>query len=169
MKSFIKYIKEVALGIWNLILGMKVTMDNFWRPAVTEQYPENRGTQVYADRFRALLVMPHDEKNEHKCTACKICEMNCPNGTIKISTKQEVDEVTGKAKKALDVYTYDLGTCIFCDLCVTTCPSDAIAWSNAFEHAVFERNTLVEQLNKPGSKMAIKVKPAAPAPESEAK
>ena len=48
--------------------------------------------------------MPHDEQNQHQCTACLICMTNCPNGTIQITTRKEVDEETGKEKKVLDTY-----------------------------------------------------------------
>ncbi len=160
MRSLKKYISEVVKGLWNLILGMKITIINFFRPKITEQYPENRGEYEYFERFRAELTMPHNDKNEHKCTGCKICEMNCPNGTIKITVKQEMNEETGKPKRVLDQYFYDLGTCIFCDLCVQSCPSDAIEFTNAFEHSVFTRSKLVQQLNKEGSKLAVKAKPA---------
>ncbi len=167
MGSLKNYIIEVVKGLWNLILGMKITIINFFRPKITEQYPENRGEYEYFERFRAELTMPHNDKNEHKCTACKICEMNCPNGTIKITTKEEMNEETGKAKKVLDVYSYDLGTCIFCDLCVQTCPSDAIKWSNEFEHSVFTRSKLIGRLNREGSKLAPKEKPQAASTETK--
>jgi len=159
MKSVIEYIKKIVVGIWNLMLGMKITWINLFRKKITEQYPENRDTQVMFERFRGLLTMPHNANNEHKCTACGICQMNCPNGTIQVISKTETDEATGKSKKVLDQYLYNLGSCIFCDLCVQTCPSDAIAWSQKFEHSVFRREILLKQLNKPGSKMAEKVKP----------
>lgn len=42
--------------------------------------------------------------------------MNCPNGTINVVTKQVTDEETGKARKVLDRYVYDLGSCLFCQL-----------------------------------------------------
>ena len=35
---------------------MYVTMLNFCRPKVTQQYPENRGRREYGERFRALLT-----------------------------------------------------------------------------------------------------------------
>lgn len=159
------HIKNVIVGFWRLLQGMYVSMLNFLRPKITEQYPENRGKKVYFERFRGTLVMPHNAQNQHKCTACGICQMNCPNGTIKVMSKQEVNEETGKPARVLDAYYYDLGTCIYCALCTQTCPQNAIKWSNNFEHAVFERATLVKKLNNDGSQLEPKpvvVKPAAP-------
>jgi NADH-quinone oxidoreductase subunit I len=94
--------------------------------------------------------MPHNEKNEHKCTACGICEMNCPNGSIEILSKMVVQE-DGKKKKVLEKHIYHLGMCTFCNLCVKTCPSNAIVMGNDFEHAVFNRAKLTKVLNQPGS------------------
>lgn len=156
----IQYFKDLFLGIWALMKGMYITMLNFLRPKITEQYPENRGKKEYAERFRGELTMPHNEKNEHKCTACGICQMNCPNGTIHIVSKQITTE-EGKPKKVLDKYMYDLGSCTFCGLCTQNCPQKAIQWTNHFEHSVFDRSILVKQLNKEGSKVEEKkvVKP----------
>ena len=58
-----------------------------------------------------------------------------------------VDTWDGKKKRKLDKYVYDLGSCTFCQLCVTTCPQDALEFSNDFEQAVFTREKLVKQLN----------------------
>ena len=41
----------------------------------TEQYPENRSTLKLSDRFRGTLTMPHNDKNEHRCVACGLCQM----------------------------------------------------------------------------------------------
>jgi NADH-quinone oxidoreductase subunit I len=101
--------------------------------------------------------MPHDQNNEHACTACGICQMNCPNGSITVISKT-IDTAEGKKKRILDKYIYDLGSCSFCNLCVITCPSDAIAFSNHYENAVFTRSKLVEQLNSEGSKLREKKK-----------
>lgn len=156
----INYIKDLVSGIWALLQGMYITMLNFCRPKVTEQYPENRGKKVMFERFRGELVMEHNENNEHKCSGCGICQMNCPNNTIKIITKQVTLE-DGKTKKVLDQYLYDIGSCTFCSLCTQSCPQKAISWTTNFEHAVFTRSKLVKQLNKPGSKVAEKKAPAA--------
>lgn len=154
----VNYIKNIAIGIYRLMQGMYITMLNFVRPKVTEKYPENRDKVKPHDRMRGQLVMPHNENNQHKCTACTICMMNCPNGTIQITTRKEMDEETGKEKKVLDKYMYDLGSCTFCALCTITCPQDAIEWSNHFEHAMFTRAKLNTQLNKEGSSLMKKEK-----------
>ena len=164
MSSVSKYFSGLFTGIGSLLGGMAVTWKELWTKKVTQQYPENRDTLVISDRFRAELTMPHDENNEHACTACGICEMNCPNGTITVNFKM-IETEDGKKKKVLDTYKWDLGMCTFCNLCVLTCPSDAIKFENTFENAVFTRSKLMQQLNHEGSKMREKKKverPAAP-------
>lgn len=152
------HIKNILEGIWHLMQGMYVSLLNFIRPKVTEQYPENRGKVFPHQRMRGQLVMPHNENNEHNCTACGICQMNCPNGTIQVISKKETDEETGKEKKVLDRYIYDIGSCTFCAMCTMTCPQDAIDWTNEFEHSTFTRPKLYDRLNREGSVLMKKVK-----------
>lgn len=159
MKSITKYITSIFQAIFSLLTGMVVTIKEFFTKKVTEQYPENRKTTLNVfERVRGELVMPHDENNEHACTGCGICQMNCPNGTIKVVTKMVEMEEGAKPKKALDTYYYDLGMCSFCNLCVITCPSKAIKFQNTFENSVFTRDLLKETLNKEGSKVREKIK-----------
>lgn len=166
MGSVSQYFSDLFGGIKSLLTGMGVTWGEFWTKKVTMQYPENRDTLVISDRFRATLVMPHDENNEHACTACGICQMNCPNGTIKVVSKS-IETEDGKKKRILDHYTYDLGMCTFCNLCVLTCPSNAIQFSNNFENALFTRAKLVETLNREGSKLREKKKEPKPVVEKK--
>lgn len=155
MKSIITYIAEFFIGIRSLLLGMSVTWKELWTKKVTQQYPENRNSLIISERFRCELVMPHDQNNEHACTACGICQMNCPNGTISV-TSIMIEKEDGKKKKILDTYTWDAGMCTFCNLCVITCPSDAIKFNNQFENAVFTRSTLIQRLNHIDSKLKDK-------------
>jgi NADH-quinone oxidoreductase subunit I len=48
--------------------------------------------------------------------------------------------------------------CTFCELCIKTCPSNALAWGQEFEHAVFDRSKLTKVLNHPGSKIKKEAK-----------
>ena len=125
-------------GISTLATGMKTSIKVYFRKKVTEQYPENRKELKMFDRFRGTLNMPHNENNEHRCVACGLCQMACPNDTIKV-TSETVETEDGKKKKILATYEYDLGACMFCQLCVNACPHDAITFDQNFEHAVFDR------------------------------
>ncbi len=146
MSGIKEYFSSVGKGIKSLVQGMSVTGKELVTPKITECYPENRDTLQISDRFRAELTLIYDEEGRHKCIACGICQMNCPNGTINLTTKM-VDLPDGKKKRKLDKYMYDLGSCTFCMLCVTTCPQHALEFSNDFEQAVFQRESLVKQLN----------------------
>lgn len=145
MGSVKEYFTSLGSGIASLIKGMSVTGKEFITPKITERYPEDRETYKWPDRFRAILQFKYDKDGNHKCIACGSCERACPNGTITIETKM-VDTLTGKKRK-LDKYFYDLGSCTFCQLCVTSCPTGAIEFSNDFEQAVFTRSKLVKKLN----------------------
>ena len=160
----IKYIKDLFSGMYALLQGMYITNLNFWRPKVTEQYPEDRQTARQFERFRGELVFDMNDQNEHKCIACGLCARNCPNQSLEVITKSITTE-DGKTKKVLDKFLYDLGSCTFCSVCTQSCAQKAIKWSNNFEHAVFNRSALVKQLNPEGSK-AIERKPVVAAPKA---
>ena len=163
MGSVKDYFSSLGSGIASLLKGMQVTGKEFVTPKITEQYPEDRETRHVPDRFRAELKLIYDSEGNHKCIACGTCERNCPNGTITLETKM-VDTPAGTKKKKLDKYLYDLGSCTFCQLCVTSCPTGALEFSNDFEQAVFTRDKLVKKLNY----LPEKEEPA-PTPEELAK
>lgn len=146
MGSVKDYFSSLGKGIVSLVKGMEVTGKEFLTPKITERYPEDRNEMKIPERFRAVLELKYDDEGRHKCIACGICERNCPNGTISIQTKM-VDMPDGKKKRKLDNYFYDLGSCTFCQLCVTSCPQNALEFSNDFEQAVFTRAKLVKKLN----------------------
>ena len=146
MGSVKEYFSTLGSGIASLIKGMQVTGKEFVTPNITERYPEDRETVHVPERFRAILNLKYDADGRHKCIACGICERNCPNGTISLTTKM-VETPDGKKKKKLERYQYDLGSCTFCQLCVSSCPQDALEFLNDFEQAVFTREKLVKKLN----------------------
>lgn len=150
-----QYISEVLSGVQSLATGMRVTGGLLLRhnkEKITQQYPDNRDTLALPDRFRGEVVMPHDVNNEHACTGCTACELACPNGTIKIITKQDITP-EGKKKKALDTFVYHLQLCTMCNLCIEACPTDAIKMAQTFEHSVLDRSQLIKKLNRPESKL----------------
>ena len=160
MKEEKSYFGGLFCGIKTLCVGLKTTMREFFTPKVTEQYPENRKELKMFDRYRGRLVMIHNERNEHHCVGCGLCQMACPNDTLHVQTEMVTTD-DGKKKRQLVKYTYNLGSCIFCQLCVRACPHHAIAFSQEFENAVFDRSKLIVTLNHPGSKLEERPAPAA--------
>ena len=159
MGSVKDYFSPLGKGVASLVKGLEVTGKEFVTPKITERYPEDRDNMHIAQRFRATLELIYDAEGNHRCIACGTCERNCPNGTITIESKM-VDTWDGKKKKKLDRYVYVLGSCTFCQLCVVTCPTNALQFSNDFEQAVFSRGKLVKQLNN-------RPEPAEPEPTAE--
>ena len=149
------YFGSIAAGLKTLATGMKITWKEYFTPKSTEQYPENRKTTLHvAKRHRGRLVMLRDENGAVKCTACTLCEKTCPNGTIKI-TSQMVTNEEGKKKRQLVDYRYDLGDCMFCQLCVNACNFGAIEFTNDFENSTFDRDALVLHLDKEEYKSSL--------------
>lgn len=149
MENNQSYFGDLALGLKTLATGLKVTLKEYFTKKSTEQYPENRKTTLHvAKRHRGRLVFKRNEDGSYKCTACTLCEKACPNGTIKIVSQMVTNEETGKKKRQLVDYQYDLGDCMFCQLCTNACNFDAIEFTNDFENAVFDRGSLVLHLDK---------------------
>lgn len=155
MNSLNKYIRDFFHALHSLLTGLKTTMREFFTRKTTECYPENRAALTLSPRFRGTLVMPHDAENHHRCIACGLCQMACPNGTIRVVSRQETTS-EGKTVRVLDTYEYNLGSCMFCQLCVNACPHQAIAFDQEFEHAVFDKSKLLFQINKEGSSLEKK-------------
>ncbi|MDP4184753.1 MAG: 4Fe-4S binding protein [Bacteroidota bacterium] len=160
MRSIYKYFYDIFHGFYSLWTGMMTTGYYLVHPKkiLTQEYPDNRGTTLYiAERFHGEVVMPHDENNEHRCTACSLCQMSCPNGSIEVKSEM-IETPEGKKKKVLKQWIYHIDLCTFCGSCIDACPSDAIRMSNEFEHASYTKDAFLKVLNKPGSKLKSKEK-----------
>ncbi len=141
---FVRRLKQVG----ELLRGMRVTWGYLVRPSrvVTREYPENRETLTFPERFRGQVVMPHDAEGEHNCTACTLCEKACPNGSISILTTKNIAD-----KRVLGRFVYRLSSCTLCNLCIEACPFDAIHMGHQVDNveaASYERAALDLILNK---------------------
>ncbi len=142
------YFGEALAAVKTLGVGLKTTMKEYFTAKSTEQYPENRKTTLHiSKRHRGRLVFKRNADGSYRCTACTLCEKACPNGTIKILSEMVTTD-DGKKKRVLRDYQYDLGDCMFCQLCTNACNFDAIEFTNDFENSVFDRNSLVLHLDK---------------------
>lgn len=137
--------RGVARAAIALVKGLFITLWYFVRPStvVTQQYPENREELKMFDRYRASLVLIHEDDGYMRCTGCKVCQVACPNGSIIIHDQK--GEVSGK--KELEQFIWRLDTCTFCNLCVQACPHFAIEFSGDFESSVYDRRLLAYGIN----------------------
>lgn len=152
------FFADIVAGLRSLLQGMGITFRYFSHPStvVTQQYPENRATLKMFDRYRMRLSLPHDENGFHKCTACRICEQACPNGSINVVSRKGA--VTGKTE--LDRYIWRMDSCTFCNACVMACPFSCLKMNGDFECSVFDKSLLVFNLTRyagPTSTVLMKV------------
>src|SRR5512143_4141397 len=124
MKDFKKYFKNVWLGVYTVLVGMKITFSHLFTRAVTIQYPDERLQLPERERNRLFV-------NIDDCIGCDQCAKACPVTCIIIDTIKAVPgDIVGKTgstsqgkKKALFVpnFTIDFGKCCYCQLCVFPC------------------------------------------------
>jgi NAD(P)H-quinone oxidoreductase subunit I len=113
--------------------GMFLTFKHLFRPPITVQYPEEK-----------LAVSRRIRGNElvwfiDKCTGCATCAKSCPQGNIEIATHQSEED----NRYIVDKFEVDTGRCMFCGLCVESCPYEALAMGLSYERAQYRRNDLV--------------------------
>ncbi len=137
-----KSIAAFITGFISLLKGMAITLKYMFKKPITVQYPEEKRDMPL--RFRGRLALPVDsEKNDNRCTACMACVRACPNRTLEVT--RLIDE-TGKPKPRASVFRYNLGTCMFCNLCVEACTFAAIVMSDDYELSTENKDALTLEL-----------------------
>ncbi|MGO9832084.1 MAG: 4Fe-4S binding protein [Myxococcaceae bacterium] len=126
---------------------MRMTLINFLRPVSTVEFPAV--IRPRAERYRASFALLHDEQGDELCIGCLQCERICPSQVIaiKFGGKRE-SPITGKKRGYADDFLLDLSACIFCELCVQVCPTDAIVMTREQEVPAYAREDLVLTMAK---------------------
>ena len=131
-------------GAWTIVLGHWVTLVNFGRPKVTDQYPHRDPRRDWQPRpgYRGdFALITNKEAGRLNCTACMACANICPSGCIWI-------EGEGKAKDRVAVQFFvDTGLCQYCWLCVEACPFDAITMTPDYETAADSAAKLIRDID----------------------
>jgi NADH-quinone oxidoreductase subunit I len=116
-----------TLSLWDLLLGLRLTLRNLFVRKITVQYPEERAPQ--SPRFRGLHALRRYPNGEERCIACKLCQAVCPAAAITIESAVAPDGTRRTTR-----YDIDLFKCIYCGFCEEACPVDAIVETRIFEY-----------------------------------
>ena len=125
--------ERFGLGI---LKGLAITLKHLLRRPITTQYPEERLTVSRRTRGNELVW------SEKRCTGCVTCAKSCPQGAIEIITSIP-DSPEGNSYK-VEKFEVDSGYCIFCGLCVESCPYDALFLGYDYEKSRYRRGELVK-------------------------
>jgi len=135
-------VKDFISGIYNLLLGLKVTGLRLPEKSVTLQYPDEKWEMP--ERSRGIVVLLSDkETGELNCTACMLCMRACPTAAIQI--ERDKNE---KGKWYAKAFTVDNTICCFCGLCEDACNFDAIKLATYYENSVYNQSELVWDKDK---------------------
>jgi NADH-quinone oxidoreductase subunit I len=126
--------RELYSGCRSLVTGMRITLQQFFKPQVTVHYP--RETLRMPERYRGHIELVRDPQTGLSlCIACKSCEKACPSDCIAVDgVKKEGD----KRKSATD-FKVDFTKCSLCGSCVEVCPTDALRFSRRYNLASTSR------------------------------
>lgn len=134
LNKIFRRLKYLYLAFISLLIGMKVTIKNFFAPSITLNYPIKK--KKMSANFRGMV----DLKPE-ACVICYQCIKICPVAALDLTHKQVVVET--KKKNEITKFTYNAELCCFCGLCDEICPTDAIFMNKMYEVSVFDHKQVL--------------------------
>ena len=127
--------------LYELLIGLSITLKNFFARKVTIQYPEEKTPQ--SPRFRGLHALRRYPNGQERCIACKLCEAVCPALAITIES-----DVGADGTRRTTRYDIDLFKCIYCGFCEEACPVDAIVETRIHEYHMENRGENIMNKDK---------------------
>nr|XP_023908571.1 NADH-ubiquinone oxidoreductase 23 kDa subunit, mitochondrial-like [Quercus suber] len=124
-----------------MMRGMYVVLEQFFRPPYTIYYPFEKGP--ISPRFRGEHALRRYPTGEERCIACKLCEAICPAQAITIEAEERED-----GSRRTTRYDIDMTKCIYCGFCQESCPVDAIVEGPNAEYATETREELLYNKEK---------------------
>ncbi|HEV2394872.1 MAG TPA: NADH-quinone oxidoreductase subunit I [Verrucomicrobiae bacterium] len=133
--------REIYGGIKSLVIGLRITLGQFFKPIVTVQYP-HQALKMPA-RFRGHIELVRDPATgKPKCFVCKLCERACPSDCITVDgVKPE-----GAKRKTVTQYRLDFTKCSLCGSCVEACRDGAIRFSHDYNLASTHKEDFIMDL-----------------------
>lgn len=165
----LNYFRNIWLGVWTVVIGLRLTLIHLFSPNVTVQYPDEQ--YPIPDNARNRLKLDPD-----LCDACNRCVRACPVNCI---TVESIRAVPGKTPPLKDgtkrnlwvtKYEIDFAKCCFCSLCTEPCPTNAIFMTKEFEYSALNRKDLIYTfVDMSSEEQAVKQKELADFQEEQKK
>ena len=153
MKRLFKTLK----GLWSLVVGLKITGVELFKPWLTVHYPRQEVDNLAGYRGHIELMPAADDPLTARCIMCWKCVEICPSRCISLRMHAKGEEAGAadsglflgpevkspfsahlapppdKIERVLDSFRLNYSLCSLCGLCVQSCPVDAIRFSrNAY-------------------------------------
>jgi len=126
-------LKGMAITGWDNFVGSYFSKERL----TTVQYPEEKDALPENYRNFPFLVYDGNEPLDGlRCTACKICEKECPPQCIYIIPMRDEK---GKVQKKPQVFDIDISVCMGCQICVEVCPFESIKMDQVYTYSRQER------------------------------
>jgi NADH-quinone oxidoreductase subunit I len=121
-----------------VVTGMNMLQSYYRKDRMTTvQYPEERAPISPNFRNFPFLVYDGDDAVAGlRCTACSICEKECPPQCIYIVLDRDA---AGKSLKRPKVFDIDVSVCMNCGICAEVCPFDSIYMDGEYELSTSDR------------------------------
>jgi NADH-quinone oxidoreductase subunit I len=134
-----RHLRELLSGFGSLLTGMRITLQQFFKPQITVHYPHE--ALKMAKRYRGHILLVRDpETGKSLCIACKSCEKACPSDCIVVEgIKREGDK-----KKSVTDFKLDFTKCSLCGSCVEVCPVDALEFSKEYNLASMSKEAFYQ-------------------------
>lgn len=118
-------------AVGSILDGLSITTSYLFQAPATVQYP--RVECRPEPGFRGRLAF-----SEEQCTVCTLCEKSCPLDCISV-TGVKLEGRKGRAPIRFDLKE---GACMYCGLCVESCSTGALRFTEEFEGASFQLSDL---------------------------
>jgi NADH-quinone oxidoreductase subunit I len=135
--------KDTVGGLLSLLIGLKITIKEFFKKSITLQYPHQ--SLKMTERYRGHIELVRDpETGKAVCIACKVCEKACPSDCITV----EGMKFEGDKRKSVTAFKLDFTKCSLCGSCIEACKSEAIEFSKQYNQASVNKEDFIFDLLK---------------------